>query len=404
MKFLLGQNLVYVPTYGGANKSNRMLLELLSDRGNTCLAVTPACGVQGPRTVKEMLAEITSRDICPRIESNEVISYRCNGVDVRAVMDPRKLRANFQSQINEFAPDWVIVSSEDTFSSLLSGAVQAASSNIVYLARTTMLLPFGPDSSFPDPVGAQRLEKTTLILSVSKFIQDYIARWGGLESNVVPLSFYGSEPFPDYTCFDRGHVTLVNPCAVKGISIFLRLATDMPQVSFAAVPTWGTTAADRNALAALPNATILPPARNIDEILCRTRILLVPSLWAEGKGEIVIEAMLRGIPVIAANIGGLEEAKLGVDYLLPICPIKKYLCEFDECMLPVPVVPEQDLTPWKHALDKLLSDRAHYLELSNASREAALRFAKTATVKPFLEALVSKSSRPTPSRVSGLFA
>ena len=50
-----------------------------------------------------------------------------------------------------------------------------------------------------------------------------------------------------------------------------------------------------------------------------TRILLVPSLWGEAFGLVVVEAMLRGIPVLASNVGGLVEAKLGVDYILA-CP------------------------------------------------------------------------------------
>ena len=37
--------------------------------------------------------------------------------------------------------------------------------------------------------------------------------------------------------------------------------------------------------------------------------------------RIVVEAMLRGVPVIASNTGGLPEAKLGVPYVLPVTPI-----------------------------------------------------------------------------------
>ena len=37
----------------------------------------------------------------------------------------------------------------------------------------------------------------------------------------------------------------------------------------------------------------------------------MPSLWFEGFGLIAMEAMLRGLPVIASDSGGLEEAKAG---------------------------------------------------------------------------------------------
>ncbi len=61
--------------------------------------------------------------------------------------------------------------------------------------------------------------------------------------------------------------------------------------------------------------TLLDPVDNVDDILRRTRVLLVPSLWAEARSRMVVESMLRGVPVIASNVGGIPEAKLGVDYL-----------------------------------------------------------------------------------------
>jgi hypothetical protein len=83
---------------------------------------------------------------------------------------------------------------------------------------------------------------------------------------------------------------MVNPCAVKGVSIFLALADAMPEVSFAAVPTWGTNAQDRAALGARSNVRLLDPVDDIDRLLERTRVLLVPSLWAEARSRIVLEA------------------------------------------------------------------------------------------------------------------
>jgi hypothetical protein len=86
---------------------------------------------------------------------------------------------------------------------------------------------------------------------------------------------------------------------------------------------------------------------NVDDILRRTRVLLVPSLWAEARSRIVVEAMLRGVPVIASNIGGIPEAKLGVDYLLPVRPIERYQSQVDEQMVPLADVPAQDIGPWQ---------------------------------------------------------
>jgi len=174
---------------------------------------------------------------------------------------------------------------------------------------------------------------------------------------------------------------------MKGISIFLALARAFPQIPFGTLLGYGTTSADREALAALPNVTVLKNSPNLDDIFRQTRILLMPSLWEEGFGMAAVEAMLRGIPVLASRLGGLIEAKLGTDYLLPVQPITRYENRFGENWIPIPVVPGQDAAPWSDALGKLLSDRSTFDGLSAASRAAALKFVSELSVAPF-EALL----------------
>jgi glycosyltransferase involved in cell wall biosynthesis len=104
---------------------------------------------------------------------------------------------------------------------------------------------------------------------------------------------------------------------------------------------------------------------------------------------IVMEAMLRGIPVVASNSGGLEEAKQGTGYVIPIQTIERYEAVFDEHSLPKPVLSENDVAPWVAALRELLTSRGAYEKESAASRLAAGRFVSVLDAGEMEEFLVS---------------
>jgi glycosyltransferase involved in cell wall biosynthesis len=176
-------------------------------------------------------------------------------------------------------------------------------------------------------------------------------------------------------------------------------------VEFAAIPTWGTTAADFAALRKQPNVSVLPPVDDIDVLLRQTRVMLAPSLWAEARSRVILEAMSRGIPVMASAVGGLAEAMLGVDYLLPVNPVAHYRPTVDELMVPAADIPPQDAGPWAAVLERLLTDRAHYESLSARARSTALAYARDLHAGPFeayLEkVLIAPRKRAVAPRPSG---
>jgi hypothetical protein len=368
MKILLSQRLPCFPALTGAAKATLHLLSGLVERGHSCRLIALASSDES-----RFSSELDIYDWC--------------GVEIHAVSDGYHLWTHLAEQIRQFDPGCVFIGEDPTFLGLATALQEAGAARVVYLAHSQATLPFGPEAFFPDAAKTDLLGRAAAIVAPSCYLRDYIRRWSGLRAEVLQLPAYGSGPFPDLGNFDSGFVTLVNASQLKGVCILEELARLRPKVDFAAVPTWATTPADVSRLSALHNVQLLPPSEDIEAILSKTRVLIVPSLWGEAFGRIVVEAMLRGIPVLASSTGGLPEAKLGVDYLLPVRPIRTYSTQRDDRGLPIPLVPEQDVTPWLDALDRLLSTRGHYGQVSSASRAAALHYVAGLTMAPCEELL-----------------
>jgi surfactin synthase thioesterase subunit/glycosyltransferase involved in cell wall biosynthesis len=388
MRILLAQNSLYYPAHGGGDKSNRLLIEALAALGHECRVVA-RISVFGGRDEANYLGELRARGQEFSVDGG-VVRFRRKGVDVRVVTGGN-LRAYFEAQFEEFRPDVTLASTDDPSQTLLEVALRG---RVVYLARATLAVPFGPDCAFPSEAKTERLRRVDRVVGVSQYVADYFRRFAGIPAVHVPISLMEPEDWKDLGRFDAEFVTMTNPCAVKGIDIFLALADVFPEAAFAAVPTWGTNERDRAALRARSNVRLLDPVDNIDDLLRRTRVLVVPSLWAEARSRIVLEAMLRGVPVMAADVGGIPEAKMGVPYLLPVRAITSYKPSVDEQMVPVAEVPKQDIGPWREALGRLLTERGHWEEVARESRAAALEYARRLSAREFEAVVGGVAARP----------
>ncbi len=382
MKIVLIQDEIHLPSLAGGTKANRCLLEGLARHGHQCVTLARALtrSPDGPNSLEQFADEMKTRGKVVHEIEPRLFSYEHNGVQVEALnlagLDER--RDCLVRRIQAINPDWVFVT-DDKRRFMLKAAMQAAPNRVILLLQTIVQLPFGPISIDPSPEYTDLIKSARALFVISNFTKQYIHDHSGLNAHLLRIPVYGEGPFRDLACFDRGFVTMINPCELKGVSLFIDLAQAFPNVPFAAVPTWGADPEVIARLRALPNVQLLDSVDDIEEILGQTRILLVPSLWPETFGYVVPEAMLRGIPVLASNVGGLPEAKLGVDYLLPVVP-----GEFGEKGF---VSPPQDVGPWSTALGTLLSDRDAYDRCSRHSRQAAHDFVSSVSVSPF-EALM----------------
>jgi surfactin synthase thioesterase subunit/glycosyltransferase involved in cell wall biosynthesis len=392
---------LYYPSHGGGDKSNRLLMEALAARGHDVRVVTRVESF-GDVSHERLSAQLAERGVRTEGAASDpaAIKFHLAGVDVRTLTRDPALRPFFSRQISDFDPDVILTSTDDPGQLLFDLALRAPRARVVYLVRATIAVPFGPDSSGPSVSKTENLKHADGVVGVSEYVARYVREFGGIPAIHVPISLL--EPvahYPDLGRFDNPYVSMVNPCAVKGICIFLEMADRMPQVQFAAVPTWGATPGDLAALRRRPNITLVGPFDDIDDLLRTTRVILVPSVWAEARSRIVPEAMSRGVPVIAADIGGIPEAHLGVEYLVPVNAIRRYRPALDANLVPIPEVPPQDAGPWVKALDRLLSDPDHWSDVARRSRAAAVQYAAELSVVPFetyIAGLLSKSKKAAP--------
>lgn len=390
MKLLFTMQMPYLPALGGANKTIRYLAEALALQKHSVLVIVPAFGdPPGEVTEEQFFDEQKKCNIYSTFNQGAYV-FQLNNVEVHAVVDATKVSLYLKNQIAKFQPDYIIVAAEDITQILLKASLSVRKCPVVCLAQTPSLLPFGSHSFYPDPQKTSILKQVDALVVNSQFLFDYVRQW--IDIKVIPLYLpaYGKPPFPNLGNFESGFVTLVNPCQFKGISIFLELAKKLPDFKFAAVPTWGTTSEDIKSIQELPNIRLLEPSSNFDRILSQTRILLLPSLWLENIPLTIIEAMLRGIPVISSNVGGIPEINLETGFLIPVQPIKEVTYAFNQNQTLIPIVSKQDIDPWYNTLLKLLSDRSLYYQQSRLLRHKSHQFIFEIDIKPleyFLQSL-----------------
>jgi len=383
MKLLFTMHMPYLPPLGGANKTIRCLAETLALRKHSVVVIVPAFGEPpGGVTEKQFFEEQERYGIRYTLNQGAYI-FHLNGVEVHAVSDEERISWYLKNQINQFQPDYIIVAAEDITQVLLKTSLSVRKCPVICIAQTPSLLPFGFYSFYPDRQKTSILKQVDAFVVNSKFLADYVHHWINIQPITIYLPAYGQPPFPNFGNFECGFITLVNPCHLKGISIFIKLADQFPDLEFAAVPTWGTTYQDRVWLESISNICLLQPSSDVNLILSQTRLLLVPSLWLENIPLIIIEAMLRGIPVISSNVGGIEEINLGTGFMLPVKPIERVAHSLNKNKTIIPLVPEQKISPWYNALFQLISNKELYYQQSSLVRSAANKFVSQIKIEAF---------------------
>ncbi|RMZ73605.1 glycosyltransferase family 4 [Pyrenophora seminiperda CCB06] len=288
-----------------------------------------------------------------------------------------------QQEITNFSPTHIIFNDGLSMQATLALVMPNLNARRIAIIHTAEQLPFGPfaggmPGQLSSPCEAKLLQGLDGIWSVSEAIRRYALEHGKLKTDFFvhhPWTYLEEQkhevPVRLHN-WDKKFIGMINPCPVKGAHILVKLAQLCPQHDFLVYKSWGFDNKCAQQMKALKNITIRPTCTDMEEAWRNIKVLLVPSLWFEAWGIVTIEAHLRGIPVISSNSGALPEAMLGLDYIIPVNPIRG---ERDENG--AYIVPEQDVTPWVKVVNRLMSDKAEYERLSDKVRSTTEQWLKS---------------------------
>jgi glycosyltransferase involved in cell wall biosynthesis len=175
----------------------------------------------------------------------------------------------------------------------------------------------------------------------------------------------------------RAFATFVHPAPHKGLLLFARLADMLgqrrPDVPLLVIQS-GQSGGSLNDIPGLdfgkyPQIMAAPPTPTPADYLALTRILLVPSVWAEPFGRVAAEAMINGIPPLVSDRGSLPHV-IGGDFCNGgggrVLPLPEWLT-FKSARLPS----EAEVQPWFDAVCELWDDAALYERVASRARQIA---------------------------------
>lgn len=265
----------HLPIVGGAESTTHGLVAELQRRGHSTI-VFAGQDLRRPlqRAVDGSLGYLTLRSAAPD----------------RAL--PRVLK--------RFAPDVVVVGGYD------ETRVAWARSMLVGAAHLPTVL------HLHDIGGLQLAAEAALRIDCVVAVSEFVARQAdglGLRTDCIPPPIDRQH----YRVHSTRRVALfINPVAPKGVEMALALARARPAIPFVFTRCWhiapGALATLEAQARSLSNVELRPATREPAQIYGDAKVLLVPSMYPEAWGRVASEAQMSGIPVLAANVGGLPEA------------------------------------------------------------------------------------------------
>jgi glycosyltransferase involved in cell wall biosynthesis len=201
----------------------------------------------------------------------------------------------------------------------------------------------------------------------------------------------------------RAFVTFVNPSLHKGLLLFARLADMLgsrrPDIPILVVQS-GHSGGALNAIPGIdfsryPQIMAAPAVPRPADYFALTRLLVVPSVWAEPFGRVAAEAMVNGIPTLVSDRGSLPHV-IGGDFSAGgggrVLPVPDWMTDTTRT-LPT----EQEVEPWYAAVCSLWDTPALYAAMAARSQQIAReRYSEDVSRRKHIEYFTSLTpgSRP----------
>ena len=420
MRFLLVNNHCISDPTAGVTQSLRTIMEWLADAGHACHILTTARfesavtftiedhlrqqGVALPHPASHGGRSKRSGNK-QRAAGRPVVHYTVRDVPVTLLLtrhndearperaEARQFVALLDTLLNDFTPDQLITCNGHP---MIREAMAHARKRGVTTAFAVRGFGYDEPAYFADVDHA---------FTCSRYLTDVYREKVGLISTPI-------EPPIDWSTVvapadSRAFVTFVHPALHKGLLLFARLADMLgsrrPDIPILVVQS-GQSAGALNGIPNIdfgkyPQIMAAPPVPAPADYFALTRVLLVPSVWAEPFGRVAAEAMINGIPPIVGNRGALPQV-VGGDFADGgggrVLPIPDWMTAETTA-----VPSEHEIEPWYEAVCALWDDPILYRSVAARARHIAEeRYSEVVSRKQHVDYFTSLKPGGRPIRSS----
>ena len=299
MRFLFATGQTPFDPTSGAAQATLHHMRLLAEAGHTVYALSTS-GTEGPPPEGLPTGHFSRFGI-----RFEILKIKDQQKHSWAHLIGKRYDACFRTHLKNLRPDWLIsFGDEDHDRQRRMWAKQAGARCLFSLHNASYVETPPPD--------------VDLFLAPSKFLAETYRRDWGEPQNIISLPTPIVRDAVRAQTHDPVFCTFVNPHPTKGLYFMLKLIDELarqrPDIPVLVV---GSRASEKDLVIAGKLAGLdlaqheslfcAPAWADVRGLWQVTRILLMPSVWAEPASRLPLEAALNDIPCIVSDRGGLPE-------------------------------------------------------------------------------------------------